>query len=75
MARRMPPVPPANRSPKGPQGGKPGEKRARADKSADYPSAGPHARRDLTNPMSTPGAGALPDPDNPDDDAQESTSG
>ena len=25
------------------------------------PAAGPHARKDLTNPMATPGAGTLPD--------------
>lgn len=25
------------------------------------PSAGPHARKDLTNPDATPGAGSLPD--------------
>ena len=29
----------------------------------DFPAAGPHARRELTNKMATPGAGALPDPD------------
>lgn len=49
-----------------------GAGRAPSPKEDDMPAAGPHARRDLTNPMATPGAGALPDPD---DDAQDSTSG
>ena len=38
----------------------------------DFPAAGPHARRELTNKMATPGAGALPDPDE-EDDSQTST--
>ena len=29
------------------------------------PAAGPHADPDLTAPEKTPGAGSLPDPDNP----------
>jgi hypothetical protein len=29
---------------------------------ADLPAAGPHAKPGLTNPDSTPGTGALPDP-------------
>ena len=39
---------------------------------ADFPPAGPHARRELTNKMATPGAGALPDPDE-EGDSQTST--
>lgn len=39
---------------------------------ADFPAAGPHARRELTNKMATPGAVALPDPD-VEGDAQTST--
>ncbi|HEY8580194.1 MAG TPA: DUF2934 domain-containing protein [Beijerinckiaceae bacterium] len=38
------------------------------------PAAGPHAKPELTRPASTPGAGTLPDPDNPVD-SQDSTSG
>ena len=38
----------------------------------DFPAAGPHVRRELTNKMATPGAGALPDPDE-EDDSQTST--
>jgi hypothetical protein len=38
----------------------------------DFPTAGPHARRELTNKMATPGAGALPDPDE-EGDSQTST--
>lgn len=38
----------------------------------DFPAAGPHARRELTNKMATPGSGALPDPDE-DGDSQTST--
>jgi len=38
----------------------------------DFPAAGPHARRELTNKMATPGAGALPDPDE-EGDSQTST--
>ena len=49
-----------------------GAQNRKPGKDEDMPAAGPHARRELTNPMATPGAGALPDPD---DDAQESTSG
>lgn len=30
-------------------------------KDAPMPAAGPHARKDLTNPMATPGAGSMPD--------------
>ena len=33
----------------------------------DQPPAGPHAKPELTNPDSTPGAGLLPDPENPSD--------
>ena len=32
-------------------------------KDAPMPAAGPHARKDLTNPMATPGAGTMPDTD------------
>lgn len=39
---------------------------------ADFPAAGPHAKRELTNKMATPGAGALPDPDE-EGDSQDST--
>lgn len=35
--------------------------------SPDQPPAGPHAKPELTNTESTPGAGLLPDPDNPSD--------
>lgn len=35
------------------------------------PAAGPHAKRDLTDPSKTPGAGTLPEPGKSDD----STSG
>lgn len=38
------------------------------------PAAGPHAKPELTNDMSTPGAGALPDADD-DAGAQDSTTG
>lgn len=38
----------------------------------DFPAAGPHAKRELTNKMATPGAGALPDPDE-EGDCQTST--
>lgn len=31
----------------------------------DMPAAGPHAQPDLTAPEKTPGAGSLPDPDDP----------
>ena len=31
------------------------------------PAAGPHAKPQLTDPEKTPGAGALPDPDKPQD--------
>lgn len=52
-------------------------KRERAERAggapdADYPAAGPHARRELTNKMATPGSGALPDPDE-EGDSQTST--
>ena len=30
-------------------------------KDPSMPPAGPHARKDLTNPMATPGTGSLPD--------------
>ncbi|MFG1463729.1 hypothetical protein V5F77_12595 [Xanthobacter sp. DSM 24535] len=33
------------------------------------PAAGPHARPDLTDAAKTPGTGALPDPDKPNEDA------
>lgn len=39
----------------------------------ELPAAGPHARPDLTNEGSTPGAGALPEAGEPD--ATDSTSG
>lgn len=38
------------------------------------PPAGPHAKPELTNADATPGAGALPDPDDPANSA-DSTSG
>ena len=38
------------------------------------PAAGPHAKPELTNDMATPGAGALPDPDD-EANAQDSTTG
>jgi hypothetical protein len=38
----------------------------------NQPAAGPHSKPSLTNPDSTPGAGALPDPG--DRDATDSTS-
>lgn len=28
----------------------------------DMPAAGPHARKELTDPMKTPGTGSLPEP-------------
>ena len=28
----------------------------------DIPAAGPHGRKELTDPMKTPGAGSLPEP-------------
>ena len=31
----------------------------------DSPAAGPHAKPELTNTEATPGAGLLPDPDDP----------
>ncbi len=31
----------------------------------DMPPAGPHARPELTDPEKTPGAGTLPEPDDP----------
>lgn len=38
----------------------PGKSQGSGNKNAT-PSAGPHARPDLTNPDATPGAGSLPD--------------
>lgn len=38
-----------------------------ASKPDDPPPAGPHGKRELTNPESTPGAGLLPNPDRPCD--------
>lgn len=35
----------------------------------DKPAAGPHAKPDLTDAAKTPGTGALPDPDKPNEDA------
>lgn len=35
----------------------------------DLPAAGPHAKPHLTDAMKTPGAGTLPDPERPDEDA------
>lgn len=35
----------------------------------ELPAAGPHAKPHLTDPMKTPGAGTLPDPDRPGEDA------
>lgn len=34
---------------------------------AEPPPAGPHAKPELTNPQATPGAGLLPDPEEPGD--------
>jgi hypothetical protein len=42
--------------------------------SPQTPPAGPHAKPELTNASATPGAGALPDPDDPANSA-DSTSG
>ncbi|MFG1427752.1 hypothetical protein [Roseixanthobacter glucoisosaccharinicivorans] len=33
------------------------------------PAAGPHAKAELTDRAKTPGTGALPDPDRPNEDA------
>lgn len=77
MSRPTPPdQPAAPAGPAGPrkEGTEPARKREGAGGGEDYPAAGPHARPDLTNPMATPGAGLLPDPDDPSD-AQDSTSG
>lgn len=41
--------------------------------SPERPAAGPHAKPELTNPEATPGAGLLPDPDEPED-SMDSTS-
>jgi hypothetical protein len=46
-----------------------GDQQALSDK---QPAAGPHSKPSLTNPDSTPGTGALPDPG--DRDATDSTS-
>ena len=40
----------------------------------DTPPGGPHAKPELTNASATPGAGALPDPEDPAN-SQDSTSG
>lgn len=39
----------------------------RQDEPEKRPSAGPHARKELTNPDATPGTGSLPDEDANDD--------
>ncbi|MBP2150825.1 hypothetical protein V5F63_23020 [Xanthobacter autotrophicus DSM 597] len=39
----------------------------RQDAQRQKPAAGPHAKPQLTDPEKTPGAGALPDPDKPQD--------
>lgn len=59
-AKREPPLPQATDPP-----------RVDAQK-PDFPAAGPHAKRELTNKMATPGAGALPDSDE-EGDSQTST--
>lgn len=42
--------------------------------SADKPPAGPHAKPGLTNPKSTPGSGLLPDPDDPAESSDSTSS-
>lgn len=39
----------------------------RVEAQRQKPAAGPHAKPQLTDPEKTPGAGALPDPDKPQD--------
>jgi hypothetical protein len=57
MSKTMPPEPP----------------REETTPSPERPAAGPHAKPELTNPEATPGAGLLPDPDEPED-SMDSTS-
>ena len=40
-----------------------GDSASKDETASPLPAAGPHAKRELTNPDATPGAGALPDPD------------
>ena len=40
----------------------------------EQPAAGPHAKPELTNPESTPGAGLLPDPNDPSDSPDSASS-
>ena len=65
-AKKPDPAAPAQKPAKGQESGK-------DQPAADLPAAGPHADPDLTNPDATPGAGTLPDADDPD--ATGSTSG
>ncbi|MDB5570443.1 MAG: hypothetical protein JWN93_1626 [Hyphomicrobiales bacterium] len=48
--------------------------RAEREAGSKEPAAGPHAKPELTNPMATPGAGMLPDPD-AEPESQEAPSG
>ena len=40
----------------------------------DAPAAGPHAKPELTNTEATPGAGLLPDPEEPEESANSTSS-
>jgi len=72
---------PQDRQPEGSPGKQPGEGApahnapdADTEKpSPEQPAAGPHAKPELTNPESAPGTGMLPDPEDPAD-ATDSTS-
>ena len=41
------------------------ERHSEEEATAERPAAGPHAKPDLTNKDATPGAGVLPDPEDP----------